>query len=209
MSEFDMAVKLVHLINDTHVPTIMAVCYNKARDKFPAMVVGTASNIDPEVALKKALFEMEFQLLIYLQNPPERKIIHPNQISTSFEHPMFYLNPENRMYWDFMIRGKRRSILSPLSRRRTENKYTVLVRIVRLLNKLNHRAICVDITPPDIRNLGLNVVKILVTDFQPLYFKNNARLSFQRLHTVPVSLGYRKNATLHESELNSAPHPLP
>lgn len=209
MSEFDMAVKLVHLMNDTHVPTVMAVCYNRERDKYPAMVVGTASNIKPEVALKKALFEMEFQLIIYLQNPPEHKIIHPNQISMSYEHPMFYLNPENRMYWDFMIRGTRRSVLSSLSRRSTENKYTVLVRIVRLLNKLNHRVICVDITPPDIRKLGLNVVKVLVTDFQPLYFKNNARLSLQRLHTVPAPLGYNKNATLRESGLNSAPHPLP
>jgi ribosomal protein S12 methylthiotransferase accessory factor len=209
MREFDMAVKLVHLVNDTHIPTVMAVCYNKAIDKYPAMVVGTASNIEPEVALKKALFEMEFQLIIYLQNPPEQKIIHPNQISASYEHPMFYLNPENRKYWDFMIRSTRRSELPTLSRRSTKNKFSVLVRIVKLLSKQNHRVIYVDITPPDIRKLGLSVVKVLITDFQPLYFRNNARLSFQRLHTVPASLGYNKNAAMQQKELHSAPHPLP
>jgi ribosomal protein S12 methylthiotransferase accessory factor len=209
MSELDMAVKLVHLVNDTHIPTVMAVCYNKAIDKYPAMVVGTASNIEPEVALKKALFEMEFQLIIYLQNPPEHKIIHPNQITASYEHPMYYLNPENRKYWDFMIRSTRRSELPTLSRRSTKNNLSVLLRIVKLLSKQNHRVIYVDITPPDIRKLGLSVVKVLITDFQPLYFRNNARLSFQRLQTVPASLGYNKNEAMQEKELNSAPHPLP
>jgi ribosomal protein S12 methylthiotransferase accessory factor len=209
MDECGMDVKLVHILNDTNIPTVMAVCYNKAPDKYPAMVVGTASHIVPELAIKKALFEMEFQLIIYLEKPVKGKVLYPNQISASYEHPMLYLNPENRKYWDFMIKSDRRSVLPRSARRTVEDTYGLLMRIVRLLNKMNHRVIQVDITPPDMGKLGLNVVKVLVTGFQPLYFKNNVRLSLERLNAVPPLLGFSTKAEAHQRPLNTAPHPLP
>jgi ribosomal protein S12 methylthiotransferase accessory factor len=209
MDECGIDVKLVHILNDTNIPTVMAVCYNKAPDKYPAMVVGTASHIEPEMAIKKALFEMEFQLIIYLENPVKGKILRPNQISASYEHPMLYLNPENRAYWDFMISSDRSTVLPRLARNKVEDTYGLLMRIVRLLSKMNHKVIRVDITPPDMRELGLNVVKVLVTGFQPLYFKSNTRLSLDRLNTVPSHLGFNTKAGAYRRPLNVAPHPLP
>jgi ribosomal protein S12 methylthiotransferase accessory factor len=209
MDDCGMDMKIVHILNDTNIPTVMAICYNKDPDKYPAMVVGTASHIEPEVAIKKALFEMEFQLIIYLENPMKGKVLHPDQLSFSYEHPMLYLNPENRKYWDFMIKSERRSVLPRLTRRTVENRYGLLMRLVRLLNTMNHRVIRVDITPPDIKGLGLKVAKVLVTGFQPLYFKNNARLSLERLNKVPSQLGFSTKEGADQSPLNTAPHPLP
>jgi ribosomal protein S12 methylthiotransferase accessory factor len=209
MEECGMDVKLVHILNDTNIPTVMAVCYNKAPHEYPAMVVGTASHMEPELAIKKALFEMEFQLIIYLENPVKGKILRPNQISASYEHPMLYLNPENRGCWDFMISSDRISVLPRLARNKVEDPYGSLMRIVRLLNKMNHRVIQVDITPPDMKELGLNIVKVLVTGFQPLYFRDNARLSLERLNRVPIHLGFSTEAGALQRRLNTSPHPLP
>jgi ribosomal protein S12 methylthiotransferase accessory factor len=120
-----------------------------------------------------------------------------------------YLNPENRAYWDFMISSDRSTVLPRLARNKVEDTYGLLMRIVRLLSKMNHKVIRVDITPPDMRELGLNVVKVLVTGFQPLYFKSNTRLSLDRLNTVPSHLGFNTKAGAYRRPLNVAPHPLP
>jgi ribosomal protein S12 methylthiotransferase accessory factor len=209
INEWGMRVKLVNLTNDTNIPTVMAACYNLSRDKYPALVVGTGSHIEPELAIKKALFEMEFQLINYLQEPPKRKILSANQISASYEHPVFYLNPKMRKYWDFMIKSKKKSILPRRGYSLNEGKKESLMRIVRLLNNKNHRTIFVDVTPSDIRNLGLKVVKVLVTGLQPLYFRDRIRPNFERLCSVPSSLGYKTKRVERISQLNSAPHPLP
>jgi ribosomal protein S12 methylthiotransferase accessory factor len=209
INEFGMEVKLVDLTNDSNIPTVMAACYNKTAAKYPGLLVGAGSHIEPEIAIKKALFEMEFGLINVLEDPEKRKIIHPDKISASYEHPLVYLNPKMRKHWDFMIRGKQKSVLPRLVRRSFKNNYLgLLMRIVRSLHSMNHRPIYVDITPPDISRLGLYSVKVFVTGFQPLYFRDNTRLSLERLLTVPRYLGYSRRVEM-ASELNHAPHPLP
>jgi hypothetical protein len=72
---------------------------------------------------------------------------------------------------------------------------------------LNHRVLWVNITPPDIQRLGLKVVKVFITGFQPLYFGNDIRLSKERLNKVPAQLGYYRVGP-NSQELNPALHPL-
>jgi hypothetical protein len=73
---------------------------------------------------------------------------------------------------------------------------------------MNHNVIYCDITPVDMRNIGLSAVKVFVTGLQPLYFGNDPRLSLQRLMAVPVRLGYRSKPS-SVFEMNPLPHPLP
>lgn len=209
INEFGMEVKLVDLTNDSNIPVVGAVCYNRTADKYPGLVVGTGAHIEPEIAIKKALFEMEFGLINALEDPEKRKIIPPDKISASYEHPFVYLNPKMRKHWDFMISSQQKSVFPRLVRKLSKNNYLgLLMQIVRLLHSMNHRPIYVDITPPDISSLGLCSVKVFVTGFQPLYFRDNARLSLERLLTVPRYLGYSRRIEM-ASELNHAPHPLP
>lgn len=202
-NEHGMKVKLVNLTNDTYVPTVMAVCYNKS-DKYPSMLVGAGSHIEPEKALQKALFEMELLLINRVEDPTERKITGKNRESDPADNATFYVDSGRRRYWDFMISSKKKSELPKLP---LETAYKSLSRIVKTLHNLNHRVIWVDITPPDIQRLDLKVVKVFVTGFQPLYFTNEARLSSRRLYEAPTRLGYNlQGERLHE--LNPAPHPL-
>lgn len=209
INDYGMQVKLVDLTNDTCIPTIMAVCYNKKPDKSPALLVGAGSHIEPEKALQKALFEMEFMLTEMLERPNKKKINRPDQISTMYEHPLYYLNPNKRKYWEFMIRGTKINTLQKLAKRPFKNNYSVLMHIVRHLQSMNHNVIAVNITPPDISKMGIRAVKVFVTGFQPLYVGNRLRLNLERLRTTARRLNYNPRASNSGCEINLAPHPLP
>jgi len=208
INKFGMEIKLVDLTNDTNIPTVMAVCYNRIPNKYPALVVGTGSHIDPERAIQKALFEMEFLLIEFLESPVENKITSPDQISSIFEHPHFYLNPRMRKYWQFMIQSNKKTAL-PKLKKLYKNNYLLLKEIVGRLNRMNHRVIYVDVTSSDIKRAGLVTAKVFITGMQPMYIRNEFRLSLDRLAKVPLRLGYTRSTRIDISKLNSAPHPLP
>lgn len=209
INDYGMQVKLVDLTNDTCIPTIVAVCYNKKPDKSPALLVGAGSHIEPGKALQKALFEMEFMLTEMLEHPNKKKINRPDQISTMYEHPLYYLNPNKRKYWEFMIRGTKINTAQKLAKRPFKNNYSVLMHIVRHLQGMNHNVIAVNITPPDMGKMGVRAVKVFVTGFQPLYVGNRLRLNLERLRTTARRLNHRTRASISGSEINLAPHPLP
>jgi ribosomal protein S12 methylthiotransferase accessory factor YcaO len=60
---------------------------------------------------------------------------------------------------------------------------------ISILNKFNAEVIVVDLSIPE---MTFPVVRVLVTNLQPLSYRLNLRLS-QRLFTVPVSMKYRKS----------------
>ena len=209
MNEFGMSVKLLDITSDTGIPAIAAVCYNNDPTKYPALVVGAGSHIDPEKAVQKALFEMEFMLSEMLEHPDKKKITRPDEITTMYEHPLYYLNPKMRKYWKFMINGKQTSKDLTIPKGFSGDNYSTLRQIVKLLHKMKHRVIWVDITPSDLNRLGFKAVKVFVTGFQPLYVGNELRLNLIRLNEAAQYITSHMKATRLGSELNSAPHPLP
>jgi ribosomal protein S12 methylthiotransferase accessory factor len=206
INEFGMSIKLLDLTNDIGIPTVAAVCYNNNPRKYPAMLVGTGTHIDPKRATEKALAEMELILLDTLENPDRERIVKPEEITNMYKHTLFYLNPEVRKYWQFMISSKRKTVLPTLAEASFKDNKKLLMWIVKKLNSFNYRTICVDLTSPDIRNLGLKVIKVLVTGLQPLHMGLGVRLNTRRLADAPPRLGYK---ALDLSQLNPAPHPLP
>jgi ribosomal protein S12 methylthiotransferase accessory factor len=207
INEYGMKVKLVNLTGDSRIPTVLAACYNSNPDKYPALAIGTASHIEPEKAVQKALFEMEFGLIVSLESPRE-KINNPNQISSPHENALFYENPAERNHWQFMLSSKKKMRLPRSINRRSSDHYNTLMRIVGILHAINHRVICVDITPSDIRRIGLRSVKVFVTGFQPFYVGTKIRLNSNRLYESAVRFG-GKRTYMGKSELNYALHPLP
>ena len=209
MKEFGISVKLVDMTGDTQIPAIAAVCYNKDPTKYPALLVGAGSHTDPEKAVQKALFEMEFMLSEMLEHPNKKKITHPHQITTMYEHPLYYLNPKMRKYWKFMISGKQTSKLPALRTNFSKDNHIRLTQIVKLLHNNKHRVVCVDLTPSDLKRRGLKSVKVFVTGFQPLYVGTELRLNLERLNSSAERIGRKYKADRNVSELNLAPHPLP
>ena len=214
-----MEVKIIDLTNDIEIPVFMAACYanSTTNDKYPGLIVGLGCHINPKIAIQKAIFEMELMLREFLEHPNKKKIAI-KRISSPVDHGIFYFNPKMRKYWDFMIDGKKNNDFYTVHRNRViESSYNntresnrLLTKIVMSLHKMDHRVFYVDITPTDIRRLGIVVVKVFVTGLQPMYFGTNyERLNLQRLYSVPRSLGYYKSRNPDVfPELNLAPHPL-
>lgn len=209
MKKFGMSVKLVDITGDTQIPAIAAVCHNKDPSKYPALLVGAGSHTDPYKAVQKALFEMEFMLSEMLEHPNKKKITHPHQITTMYEHPLFYLNPKMRKYWKFMISGKQTNKLPARRTNFSKDHYSRLKQILRLLYNNKHRVVFVDLTPSDLKTRGLKSVKVFVTGFQPLYVGTELRLNMQRLNSSAERIGRKFKSNRTVSELNLAPHPLP
>ena len=66
-----------------------------------------------------------------------------------------------------------------------------------------------EVTLPEIRNIGFRVVKTIVPKLQPLYLWEQFKyLGGERLYQVPVTLGYFQSR-LPEKDLNPTPHPFP
>ena len=67
----------------------------------------------------------------------------------------------------------------------------------------------VDVTAPDVRALGLSVVKAVAPELRPLDVGHATRhLGGRRLYDAPVALGLRCESS-READLNSDPHPFP
>jgi hypothetical protein len=152
---------------------------------------------------------MEFGVIEALENPQKKKVNNPDEISTIFENSRYYLNPNKRKYWEFMISGKETDELQSFTKKPLRNNHETLIQVAKDLNAMNHRVIWVDLTPHDMKKMGLVVVKVFVSGFQPLYVGNKRRLNLDRLDTVARWLGDTIEKNRLSSELNSAPHPLP
>ena len=72
MNEFGMSVKLVDMTGDTH-SAIAAVCYNNDPTNTRA-TSWCGSHIEPEKAVQKALFEMEF-MLSEVEHPKKKRLL--------------------------------------------------------------------------------------------------------------------------------------
>jgi ribosomal protein S12 methylthiotransferase accessory factor len=208
MKGHGMCVKLVNLTIDTNIPTVAAICYNKNPNKYPALLVGAGSHIEPEKAVQKALFEMEFMLSEILANPEKEKITRAEEISSMYKHPLFYLNPKMRKYWEFVIASTKTSDL-PKYVDRTKADHDTLTQIVQNLHNMNRKVVYVDMTSSELSRMGLTAVKVFVTDFQPLYVGTRRRVNLRRLEEAARYVKKNIKAARFSSELNSAPHPLP
>jgi ribosomal protein S12 methylthiotransferase accessory factor len=81
--------------------------------------------------------------------------------------------------------------------------------LVERVEDAGSNAYAVDVTSPDVRSLGLSVVKTLAPELCSLDVVHGARfLGGRRLYEAPVRLGLR-GEPLAEDELNPDPHPFP
>ncbi len=84
-----------------------------------------------------------------------------------------------------------------------------LDRCVAMIASRGYDVIAVDVTTPDVADLGFSVVRVIVPGLHPLDMNHNYRyLGGERLYQAPVSMGlFEKRKS--EEELNPIPHPFP
>ena len=200
-----------NITTDIGIPAVVAVMVSQAAG-WPAAVVATAADLDPERAITRALQELSANHLYVrgcFANPYHPVPRAPHEIINQEDHGLFYCSPERLPALHTILRP--RSMQRPQdlpSQRSTDTKKNVETCIERL-NAVGLEVIAVELTTSDIDELGLKVFKVLVPGTQPIDFGMQWRhIGGHRLYEAPVRMGYRETPpTPHE--LNYFPHPFP
>jgi ribosomal protein S12 methylthiotransferase accessory factor len=205
-----LEIYIIDMTTDFQIPSFCTMILNK-KDIPPLVCFGAAANLNPRLAIKKSFLEAihTFFFLFmnnYYKGIKEYKI---EQLISFSDHALFYAHSSKRPILNFIKDHRNRILDSDISDFLLGDKKKDLKFCIDLLKKKGYDIIVVNITLPDISELGLYVVRVFVPEALPLrvgvdQYPGGGR----RLYEVPKKLKYRcRNTT--ERELNPNPHPFP
>jgi ribosomal protein S12 methylthiotransferase accessory factor len=200
-----------NITTETGIPAVLAVMVSQ-QPGWPAAVVATAADLDPEQAITRALLELSANHLLVrsiwesgLQPIPRT----PFEVRQQEDHGLFYVSPERLPYLNPVLRPA--SFMRPrdfVARAATDVKQNIETCIGQLA-KMGMEVIVLELTSPDVRELGFRVVKVLIPGMQPIDFGVQLpHLGGQRVYQAPLLMGHQRVAG-QPWELNLFPHPFP
>jgi thiazole/oxazole-forming peptide maturase SagD family component len=184
-------------------------------DDEPAVVVGLGADLDPVVAARRAVLEVgqvRPALRARLGQPETAArlaelVADPSRVSDLEDHDLLYADPASA----HAGLGYLRSVPSEpwdAADRVADDDLLALDLLVDSLRRAAGDVLYVDVTTPDVADLGVRVACGIVPGFQPIHFgANEMRLGGERLFTLPATLGLRPGPA-RRADLNLAPHPL-
>lgn len=220
--------ELREITTDLRIPTYFGL----VTDPFNKVVSGGfASRLDPQAAALKSLFEciqnrigvlslrqgagvMELNSRLgkkVLHQPRENQSLYSvygddfSEMTQLNANLQFYADPSNLCYLKAIRSNKDETLLTSSTNGycvvKPSDDFPVCLGAIR---RRGFDVIAVDITLPDIRELGLFVVRVLVPGLVPNSVTAWPHLGCPRLYEVPERLGFRGKS---ESELETAPMP--
>jgi ribosomal protein S12 methylthiotransferase accessory factor len=201
------SVTLVNITLDTGIPTSLAILHGKCPDS-PALVFAAATDLNPAGAVRKSLEELAhtWRLAFRLKNhsPPFSPGIAFENVENQEDHVHLYCDHNNLQLAEFIYSAQEYIDLQELPNLSTQNPTLDLNTLVNHIDRVNHQVIIVELSTPDIKGLGLNVVRAVIPGFHPLFIGHRFRaLGGTRLWNVPKTMG------IFETRENFSPHPFP
>ena len=212
----DLEVRLFDATTDVGVPTVLAVL-SSPLGIVPSSAVGAATRSTMVEAARKALIESAHTFFwihtrCRVSDFPRFRSDYADVVSLD-QHSLLYGDPRMRAKLGFLIEqaGTEASGRAFSRPRNAEEAAGAdeMARCREALRRLGLEAVVIDVTPRDVADLGLAVVRVVVAGLHPLWGGHHVRcLGGTRVGTVPVALGY-VSQPLRPAELNADPHPLP
>ncbi|MCI0391365.1 MAG: YcaO-like family protein [Acidobacteria bacterium] len=201
----------IDLTTDIGVPVVGCLARGRYRDKM-IVGVGASANLSPSLALLKAAVEAG-HTLVWADNMMSRGewVFDPgySNIPDFADHVRLYCEPQMQPELDFIIRSEKVSRVSDLPDRSTGSAAQEIEICLEALERQGLDAIQVDLTPPEVAEAGLAVIKVIVPEAIGVNGDHRYRpLGGERIYETPRRLGYT-HARIKEEELNPAPHPFP
>lgn len=204
-------VTLINITNDIGIPAILAVLVSERKER-PAHVFAASVDPDPEVATRKALEELAHtrrysqQVFDYLPKPlPDNDF---ESVLTQAEHLRFAADHDYRDAFEFVFASKLRQDFNEIERIEAHDNMAMVDKLVGMLSDAGLSAYAANLTSPDIAELGLWVVRVVVPGCHPLFMGHRIRaLGGGRLYSVPQKCGYQ--ALEFGAPDNPYPHPYP
>jgi ribosomal protein S12 methylthiotransferase accessory factor len=202
-------VKFFDITTDTGIPVVFVVM-RRATELGPVACVGASARLSPRRALHKCILEagQNFPYLRYLMDGAKGWEPAPDfsNVASFDQHFLTYVRRPDLVapafaFWD---ECPDRVALSALPDSSTGRVLGDIEHCVARLAEAGYEAIVVDITTPDIAEVGFSVVRVVVPGLLPLHGHHlHPYLGVRRLHEAPQRLGWPT------AGLNPFPHPFP
>lgn len=205
------AVTLFDLTMDNGVPAVMVVQTHESPE-MPAITFACSAALDAEEAVRKALEEATHtaRWMFYIkqrQGPldPGENFVN---VDEQERHLQFWASHENRHLADFIFANDETVSFDSLPALGTGDPQRDLEILIDRVRGTGHRVLMADITPPDVSDAGLCVVRVLVPGYHPLIMGYRIRATGgTRLWTVPQQCGLPGLDPAAGD--NPLPHPFP
>ena len=197
---------------DIPIPVVFGLLVDEQNEGI-AVTVGAAANLNAEEAALKALVEAA-QGRLWIKHIERRRGIRKyredfSDVESFEDHVRLFGSLDKIPYVDFLLRSPvERDILSVQTLGAMEPAQD-LRKCVDTLAAKGLDVIAVNLTQPDVEELGFHVVKVLVPGLVDINAHHSyPLLGAMRLYSVPRLLGYKDRDT-REDEMNPHPHPFP
>jgi ribosomal protein S12 methylthiotransferase accessory factor len=196
---------------DIRIPTVSCLARLQQRDRV-LFGVGAAANLDPREALLKAMIEAT-HTLVWSDSQLQRSdwSFDPTfaNIRDFADHVRLYCEPEMADVLKFMAASNRLVDVNEIVEVPAGSRADAIADCVGRLESRGLDPILIEVTPPEVADLGLSIVKVMVPEAVGINASHSLRLlGGDRLYETPRVLGYTPHRT-REEDLNPAPHPFP
>lgn len=182
-----------------------------SRPADPATWIAAAADPDLANACRRAIKELVASR-VYVRGEMQRAcgrlpLPIPEQVTEMGDHGRLYARPEMARYLDGWWSPPQSVPLPDPQPASTPG--AKLARAVERITEMGLEVLVVDLTPPELKELGLWVVKTLIPGTYPMNFDSRwPHLGGRRIREVPVELGLL-DAPLLFDQFHRVPHPFP
>jgi len=199
------------ITTDLGIPVLFGLLIDERNDGL-AVSVGASSNLDQEAAALKALMEaaqVRRWLRVMKQDAPRSYCADFSDVISFEDHVRLFGSLDSIAHVEFLLNNGEVRTFSSVHTQGATNTQQDLERCVRALTSKDFDVIVVDLTQPDVAELGFHVVKVIIPGLIDINSDHNyPLLGGERLYTVPRTLGFVGH-DVKETELNPIPHPFP
>jgi ribosomal protein S12 methylthiotransferase accessory factor len=201
------------ITTDLAVPTFFTLLTGGSTAGF-MINAGCQANLSPTRATLKSLVEAAHgrpYVRFIINNQPAWTYKRDfSSVNTFQDHAAFYTRaPQHQEALNFIKTAKPEKNLSQVPDLSTGSILGDIKLLLKLLAKHDLDVIVKDLTTPDIEDIGLKVVRVLIPGLQLLHGDHRFPfLGCPRLFRMKQTLGY-DDQIITEKDLNPFPHPLP
>jgi ribosomal protein S12 methylthiotransferase accessory factor len=197
---------------DLPIPVTFALLMDRYNEGL-AVVAGASANLDVQAAALKALTEAAQgrRWLKVMKQRGEIRVFRDDfkDVLTFDDHVRLFGHSQSISYVDFLIGNATFADISGGRARSADGTTDDLQSCLAILEERNFDVIVVDVTQPDVADLGFSVVKVLIPGLVDIHADHNyPPLGSERIYRVPRAVGYA-GEVVREEELNPIPHPFP
>ncbi|NPV69308.1 MAG: YcaO-like family protein [Firmicutes bacterium] len=197
---------------DLGIPVVITLSLDRT-GAGPECVIAARADFDLEHCIMRSLEETAQTRLWARKLLRDTPDFEPQPgytgITKGQDHVRLFASRGMSRHVQFLTQVTAEARLSSLDQVPAEPVSARIWRCVDALAAKGHEVIAVDVTTPDIAEVGFSVVRIVIPGLHPLEMDHNWRkLGGRRLYEVPYRLGYSDHVAT-EAEMNPIPHPFP